>query len=342
MKNTFIIAEIGINHNGSISLAKEIIDAATECGVDAVKFQTYQTEKVMTEQTPLANYMKKSSNSNFFDMAKKFELSFDETLKLQEYTNSKKIEFMSSPFDVPSCNFLGTIGLKRLKIPSGETVNPFLLKAAAQTRLPLIVSTGMATIDEITQSINFLNNQHSGPITILHCTTQYPAEIGNCNLLAMLTMKEKFNLPIGYSDHTPGVEISLAAVAMGAEIIEKHFTIDKSLPGPDQATSLDPVEFSNLVKGIKSIDKALGNGLKKPFPIEIEVAKVARKSLITTDDLKAGTVLTENNLTAKRPGTGIPAMKLTEVINKKLNKDLPKNYLLSWDDIILSDKKQCQ
>jgi N,N'-diacetyllegionaminate synthase len=333
MDKTLVIAEIGVNHNGDVGLAKEMIAAASDAGADVVKFQTYKAEEVMTEATPLASYMA-DSDKNFLDLARRLELSFDETLILQAYANDLDIEFMSSPFDVPSTEFLGTIGMRRMKIPSGETVNPFVLRAAATTKLPLIISTGMATLEEVRRSIEFLKRHDSGPITVLHCTTQYPAEPCYCNLRAMSTMAREFGLPIGYSDHTPGIEISLAAVALGASVIEKHFTLDKKLPGPDQAASLEPNELRALVDGVRNINMALGHGEKRPWPVEIEVAKIARKSIVATHRLSAGSVITDTDLTAKRPGTGIPAMDVELVIGRKLARNVAANALIEWEDLV--------
>lgn len=332
MDQTLVIAEIGVNHNGDIGLAKEMIAAAKDAGVDVVKFQTYMAEEVMTDQTPLAGYMK-GVDKSFLELARRLELSFDETLVLQAYANQIGIEFLSSPFDVPSTEFLGAIGMRRMKIPSGETVNPFLLRAAAATKLPLIVSTGMATLKEVRRSLEFLRSHDSGPITVLHCTTQYPAEYRFCNLRAMATLAQEFSLPVGYSDHTPGIEISLAAVALGASVIEKHFTLDKKLPGPDQSASLEPHELRALVEGVRNINLALGDGEKRPWPVEIDVAKVARKSVVAARDMSAGHVIMDGDLTAKRPGTGIPAMDVEQVIGRKLARNVSKDRLIDWADI---------
>jgi N,N'-diacetyllegionaminate synthase len=329
---TLVIAEIGVNHNGDMGLAREMIAAAKDCGVPVVKFQTYKAEEVMTAKTPLAGYMR-GDDAGFLELARRLELRFEQTLELKTYTESLGIEFLSSPFDVPSCDFLGTIGLRRLKIPSGEMVNPFLLEAAARTKLPLIVSSGMATMDELAASLAFLWRHESGPITVLHCTTQYPAESRFCNLRAMQTIASSFGVPVGYSDHTPGIEISLAAVALGATVIEKHFTLDKTLPGPDQAASLEPRELRALVDGIRSIEVALGDGQKIPFPIELEIAKIARKSLVAAFDLPAGTVLELRHLGAKRPGTAIPAMRRDEVIGRRLRVALAADDTIEWDQL---------
>jgi N,N'-diacetyllegionaminate synthase len=332
MDQTLVIAEIGVNHNGDIGLAKEMIAAAKETGVDVVKFQTYKAEEVMTDQTPLAGYMK-DGDRNFLELAQRLELSFDQTMMLQAYANDLGIEFLSSPFDVTSAKFLGKIGMRRMKIPSGEMVNPFLLRAAAASKLPLIMSTGMATLEEVRRSLAFLELHQSGPVTVLHCTTQYPAEPQLSNLRAMTTMAREFDLPVGYSDHTPGIEISLAAVALGATVIEKHFTLDKRLPGPDQAASLEPHELQALVDGIRNINSALGHGEKRPWPIELEVAKVARKSVVAVNAMPAGHVIANEDVTAKRPGTGIPAMDVDQVIGRRLARDVVENSLIDWADL---------
>ncbi|MCM8535451.1 MAG: N-acetylneuraminate synthase [Lentisphaeraceae bacterium] len=326
-----IIAEIGVNHNGDIELAKKMIDSAIESGADVVKFQTYIADEVMTDKTPLADYMGDDAE-NFLELARRLELSLDETIELKRYTENAGAEFMSSPFDVPSTYSLHKIGLKRLKIPSGETVNPFVLKAAAETKLPLIISTGMCDLEEVREALDFLKKNQSGPVTVLHCTTQYPAEVKNVNLKAMKTLSDEFGLPVGYSDHTAGIEVSLAAVAHGAEVIEKHFTIDRSLPGPDQEASMLPEELRALVDGIRKIELCLGHGEKVPYPVELEVAKVARKSLVLNQDLTKGSKISMENLTAKRPGTGIRAFDFEKVIGKELTRDLPKNHILTEED----------
>lgn len=330
--NVLIIAEIGVNHNGDVNLAKEMVKAAAEAGADVVKFQSFKAENVMTDKTPLADYMG-NDEENFLDLARKLELSMEDTLELQRYTESLGVEFLSSPFDVESTYALAELGLKRLKIPSGETVNPFVMKAAAETGLPIIVSTGMCTMDEVRRTLDFLKENNSGPVTLLHCTTQYPADFENINLKAMLTLKEEFGVEIGYSDHTPGIEVSLAAVALGATVIEKHFTTDRTLPGPDQAASMIPSELKALVDGTRNISICLGDGVKEPKPIELEIAKVARKSLVSKMDLKAGDVVSWDTVTAKRPGTGIPAWDFFRNEGRKIARDVPANTTLTEEDI---------
>ena len=327
--NVLVIAEIGINHNGSITLAKKMIESAKASGADIVKFQTFSANLLTTDKTPLADYMG-ATDVNFLQLAKRLELTFEDTIELKDYASELNIEFLSSPFDELACEFLGSIGLKRLKIPSGEAVNPFLLKKAAETQLPLIVSTGMATMDEVLWCLDFLKLNKSGPITLLHCTTQYPTEAQFCNLSVIQTLADKFKIPIGYSDHTLGIDIPLAAVALGAVVIEKHFTLDKGMEGPDHAASLEPKEFLMMVQGIRRVELSMGNGIKRPFPVEIEIAKIARKSLVARHFLPKGHVLTLSDLTAKRPGTGIPAILAEQLVNQKLLKNINQDELISW------------
>ncbi len=329
--SVLIIAEIGVNHNGDVKLAKKMVKAAVKAGADIVKFQTFKAENVMTDKTPLAKYMGKEKG-NFLDLARKLELSLEDTLELKKFTEKLGVEFLSSPFDVESTYALAQMGVKRLKIPSGETVNPFLMKAAAETKLPLIISTGMCTLAEVERTLKFLKKEKSGPVTLLHCTTQYPAAFENINLKAMLTLKEKFGVEIGYSDHTPGIEVSLAAVALGATVIEKHFTTDRKLPGPDQAASLLPKELKALVDGTKNISLALGDGKKEPKAVELEIAKIARKSLVTKKAVKKGEAISFETVIAKRPGTGIPAWDFFKCEGKKFTKNLPENSILTEKD----------
>lgn len=332
MKNVEVIAEIGVNHNGDINLAKKMINAAHEAGADVIKFQTFRADEVMKAETPMAAYMHERDGETFLDLIKRLELSNESTLELKEYTESIGSTFLSSPFDVASVFFLQRAGLQKLKIASGETVNPFVLKAAAQTGLELIISTGMCTLVEVGQALQILRDNGAGPVTVMHCTTQYPAEIGQSNLRALLHIEREFGVPIGYSDHTPGIEVSLAAVALGAVSIEKHFTTDRSLPGPDQAASLTPVEFKALVDGIRIVEQSLGSGIKEPFPSELEIAKIARKSLVTKRQMRAGERVEEDDLTAKRPGTGIPALDLAKIVGKVLRRDVAADSLLELSD----------
>jgi len=339
-ERTLVIAEVGINHNGDPELAKAIVAAAKEAGADIAKTHTYKAEEVMTDSTPLAEYMKSGESkaskpaSSFIEMARKFELSDYSTESLKAYSESIGIEFLSSPFDVPSVGYLKKLGVKRLKLPSGELVNPLLLEAAASTGLPLIVSTGMATLEEVRYAVGVLRKSGAKDICLLHCLTQYPAEFKHVNLKAMLTIAKEFpDCVAGYSDHTPGIEASVAAVAMGARVIEKHLTLDKSLPGPDQMASLDPAEFKRLVQAIRNVEDALGDGVKRPSPPEIANIKIVRKSVVLRAAQKAGTTLSLEMLTGKRPGTGIPVREIDSVVGRKLKKDMPPDSVLSPDDL---------
>ena len=339
-KRTLIIAEVGINHNGDPALAKDIIAAAKEAGADIAKTHTYKAEEVMTDSTPLADYMKSGEAkadkpaSSFIEMARKFELSDHSTESLKAFADKIGIEFLSSPFDVPSVPYLHKLGVKRLKLPSGELVNPLILEASAATKLPLIVSTGMATLEEVRYAVDTLKKHKSGPICLLHCLTQYPAEFRHVNLRAMLTLMKEFpDCEIGFSDHTPGIEMSVAAVALGAVVIEKHLTLDKSLPGPDQMASLDPAEFKRLVQAIRNIEESMGDGVKRPSEPELANIKIVRKSVVLRSARKAGTTLTREMLTGKRPGTGIPIREIDSVAGRKLKHDLPADSIISLEDL---------
>lgn len=294
----------------------------------------------MTAQTPLASYMKQGlerSNSNgasdFLAMAKLYELSAATTERLQAQAQQIGIEFLSSPFDVPSVAYLQHLGLKRLKLPSGELVNPLMLEALAATGLPLILSTGMATLEEVRWAVELLQARGSGPLTLLHCLSQYPAEFPHVNLLAMQTLAREFSLPVGYSDHTPGAEAAVAAVALGAVVIEKHLTLDRALPGPDQAASMTPAEFTAMAQAIRNVESALGDGVKRPAPPELPNRKIVRKSLVLRRAVSPGTTLSADLLDAKRPGAGIPARELPAVLGRKLKHGLEADHILVESDL---------
>lgn len=336
MKETdkvFVIAEAGVNHNGSIEMAMELIDAAADSGADAVKFQTFKAEKVVSRYAPKADYQNLTTGSegSQLDMVKKLELTEDEHLLLVEHCRKKGIEFMSTPFDLDSVDFLTSAArVKRLKIPSGEITNALILLKFARSGKPLILSTGMSTLDEVETALGVLafgfidsGEKPSLPAfkaaysskpgqallkekaSLLHCTSEYPAPFEEVNLRAMDTLRDKFQLPVGYSDHTTGLAVSIAAVARGASIIEKHFTLKRSLPGPDHRSSLEPDELKQLVTSIRQVELALGTGIKIPTASEIKNMFVARKSLVALKEIKAGEKFTEENLGVKRPGTGV-------------------------------------
>lgn len=328
--SVYIIAEAGVNHNGKFELAKRMIEVAKASGVDAIKFQTFQAEKLVTTQTMKAEYQKKTTKKSEtqLDMLRKLQLSQEEFIQLKEYCNLIGIEFLSTPFDMESLDFLKKIGLKRWKIPSGEITNlPYLIKIA-RTQLPVILSTGMATMEEVEEAIRNLREYGSLEIALLHCTTEYPAPYEDVNLKAMMTMKEKFNLSIGYSDHTIGIEIPISAVAMGATIVEKHFTLDRNMEGPDHQASLEPDELRAMVQSIRHVEKAMGDGVKQPAESEKKNIFIARKSIVAEKKIRAGELFTTDNLTVKRPGNGISPMKWFDVLGKKALRDFEEDELI--------------
>jgi N,N'-diacetyllegionaminate synthase len=314
--SVYIIAEAGVNHNGSYELAKKMVEVAKKCGADAIKFQTFQAEKLVTVNSNKAEYqVKNTGNSESqLSMLKKLQLSQSEFLKLKDDCEMVGIEFLSTPFDIESLDFLKNIEMKRWKIPSGEITNlPYLIRIA-KTQIPVILSTGMATLEEVDKAVNVLKKYGTQELTLLHCTTEYPTPYEDVNLNAMITMQEFFNLPVGYSDHTMGIEIPIAAVAIGASIIEKHFTLDRNMAGPDHKASLEPDELSAMVKAIKHVERSMGNGIKKPAESERKNIIVVRKSIVAKKRIPKGEILSDNNLTVKRPGTGVSPMNWFDVI----------------------------
>ncbi|MEK9727748.1 MAG: N-acetylneuraminate synthase [Candidatus Margulisiibacteriota bacterium] len=330
--SVFIIAEAGVNHNGDLALAKTLIDAAKMAGVDAVKFQTFKAQTLASENAQKAGYQKKntSSSETQYDMLKKLELSHDMHIELINYCKEKNILFLSSPFDCDSIDDLESINMPIFKIPSGEITHvPYLRKIGALNK-PTILSTGMCNLDDIEFGMNILLNAglDKTNLSLLHCTTEYPCPFEDVNLNAMKTIRDHFELPVGYSDHTEGIEISLAAVAMGATIIEKHFTMDKSMPGPDHKASLDPDELRALVKGIRNIELAMGNGKKVPSVSEIKNIPIARKSIVAKRKIEKGDAFTEENLICKRPGHGVSPTDWDDVIGKFASKSYEVDELI--------------
>ena len=330
---TFIIAEAGVNHNGSLELAKKMIDAAVEAGADAVKFQTFKAERVVSRYASKAEYQKKTTTADEsqLEMIKKLELDAAAHQTLIDYCKKKNIRFLSTPFDLESIDLLNELGLDIFKIPSGEITNlPYLRKIGALKK-EIILSTGMANLGEIEDALDVLTGAGTKlkDITVLHCNTEYPTPIEDVNLKAMLTIKAAFlGVNIGYSDHTLGIEIPIAAVAMGATIIEKHFTLDKNMTGPDHKASLEPDELKAMVRAIRNIEKALGNGIKKPSPSELKNKPIVRKSIVAARDISKGEPFTEENLTVKRPGTGISPMRWDEVVGQSASKDYKQDDLI--------------
>ena len=318
-----IIAEAGVNHNGSIELAKKLIDAAADAGADYVKFQTFNPQKLVSKYAKTAEYQKKNigSEESQFSMLSKLALTQNNFCQLKEYCEEKNIGFLSTPFDLESIAFLDELGVDFWKLPSGEITNLPYLEAIANTNKPIVMSTGMASIEEVEQAINVVTSNGPKELTILQCNTEYPTPYEDVNLRAMVTMQEKFQVPVGYSDHTKGIAIPLAAVGMGATIIEKHFTIDRTLPGPDHVASLEPDELKCMIDSIRQIELAMGNGKKEPSPSEKKNKGVARKSLVAARPIKKGELYSPENLTTKRPGDGISPMRYYDLIGKPSNRD---------------------
>jgi len=332
-KKTFIIAEAGVNHNGSLETALKMVDVAVKAGVDAVKFQTFKTENVMTKYAIKADYQKKStgkSEETQFEMVKKLELSYKDFEVIYKYCKRKKIIFLSTPFDNESINFLNKLGMNIFKIPSGEITNYPYLKKIGSLRKKIILSTGMATLGEIENALNVLIEAGTpkNNITVLHCNTEYPTPFSDVNLLAMLTIKNAFKVRVGYSDHTLGIEVPIAAVALGAEVIEKHFTLDKNMEGPDHKASLEPEELKEMVKSIRKIEKAIGTGIKDVTPSERKNIIIARKSIVAAKNIKKGEKFTEKNLAVKRPGNGINPMLMPFIIGLKAKKNFKKDEMI--------------
>ena len=333
MNHTIIIAEAGVNHNGSIELAKLLIDEAVESGVDYIKFQTFKSENLVTRTAKQADYQKKNigdSDNSQYNMLKELELSEEQHFELIEYCNKKGIKFFSTAFDMDSIDFLTSLNLGLWKIPSGELTSYPYVKKIASFGEPVILSTGMSSTEEISDTVNLLVScgLPKEKITILHCNTEYPTPMCDVNLLAMNSIKKRFQTEIGYSDHTVGIEVPIAAVALGAKVIEKHFTLDRNLPGPDHKASLEPSELKAMVSAIRNIEQALGSEDKKVSSSEMKNKAVARKSIVAAKAIKAGEMFSEENLTVKRPGIGISPMKWESVIGQVAIRDFEQDELI--------------
>jgi N,N'-diacetyllegionaminate synthase len=332
---TLIIAEAGVNHNGDLGLAKKLIAAAAEAGADLVKFQTFTAKNIVSASAPKAEYQKKTTESSEsqFDMIQRLELTREDHAVLIEECSSQGIGFFSTAFDFQSFDLLTNLGcLERVKIPSGELTNLPLLRYVSRLGKPLLLSTGMANLGEIEAAIEVI--EASGTprhlITVLHCSTEYPTPMEHVNLRAMVNMKAALGVEIGYSDHTPGIEVPIAAVALGATVIEKHFTLDRNLPGPDHRASLEPQEVRAMVDGIRNIERALGDGIKRPTVSESRNKLVARKSIVASCAIRAGEVFTIENIAAKRPGTGLSPMLWDQVIGRKATREFAADELIEY------------
>ena len=324
-KHVYIIAEAGVNHNGRLDLALQLCDAAKEAGVDAIKFQTWKTELIISKNTEMADYQKKNlgNDDSQYDMLKKLELSYDNFRLIKDYCDNIGIQFLSTADETESLDFLCELGIPLIKLGSGEITNIPYLRYCAKKNMPLIISTGMCKLSDVATAFDVLTEAgaKAKDITLLHCTTNYPCPKDEVNLRAMQTMKDAFKCKVGYSDHTMGTEIPIAAVAMGAEIIEKHFTLDRNMEGPDHKASLEPQELKYMVDCIRNIEVALGDGIKKPNASEVEISKVVLKSIVAKSPVKKGDTLTPDNLAIKRAGSGIPATYWDIIIGTKALRD---------------------
>ena len=331
----FIIAEAGVNHNGDVNLAKKLIDVAREAGADAVKFQTFKAEELVTKSADKAEYQKKTTGTGEtqYEMIKKLELPEEAHFELKSYADNHGIMFLSTPYDEGSADFLSRLGVVVLKISSADITNhPFLTHIAA-TNLPIILSTGMSTLGEVEEAIEAVTSNGNDKLILMHCNFNYPARVEDVNLRAMITLKQAFGFPVGYSDHTPGIEVALAAVALGAVAIEKHFTLDRNLPGPDHRASLEPGELKEMVASIRNVEKSLGSSIKRPFGEEAQNRAISRRSLVATTDIAAGMTITRDMIGIKRPGTGIPPKYLNTVEGSKALKSIRQDELITWDKV---------
>jgi N,N'-diacetyllegionaminate synthase len=335
MARTFIIAEAGVNHNGSLGLAIQLIDAAKASGADAVKFQTFRADLLVTRSAHKAAYQDRTTGKkeSQFEMLRRLELDAEAHERLIEHCTEIGIQFLSSPFDLQSADLLAAMNLRIFKIPSGEITNVPFLKHIARKGKPIILSTGMSTLGEVEEAIHVLQEAGAQELTLLHCVTEYPAPYDEVNLRAMRTLRQAFGLPVGYSDHTPGIEIAVAAVALGAVVIEKHFTIDRSFPGPDHAASLEPAELQQMVTSIRHVEVALGTGIKKPAKCEELNISVARKSVVAARELPAGHKLEEADMDIKRPGNGLAPKSLPSLVGRTLRVGLAEDETIRWDHL---------
>jgi N,N'-diacetyllegionaminate synthase len=333
---SFVIAEAGVNHNGSIDLGRKLIDVAVEAGADAVKFQTFKADKLASASAPKAKYQidNTGTSESQHEMLRKLELTPAMQDAMAAHCRERGILFLSTPFDADSADELEAIGVPAFKVPSGEITNIPLLKHIARKGKPMIVSTGMAYLGEVETALRAIVEERNDAVAVLHCVSNYPAADADVNLRAMATMADAFRVPIGYSDHSAGIAISLAAVALGATIIEKHFTIDRTLPGPDHVASLEPNELRDLIRGIRSVEAALGDGIKRPTAAEASTADVARRSLVAARPLAAGTVLAEDHIAILRPGTGLAPAMLPQLVGRTLRTAVDEGTLFRLEMLV--------
>lgn len=329
----FIIAEAGVNHNGNIKLAKKMVDKAKEAGVDAIKFQTFKAENLVTKNVEKEQYQKTNVKESQYEMLKRLELTEKEQQDLFSYCDKRKIIFLSTPYDEESADFLEKLGVPAFKISSSDLTHLPLLKYIAKKKLPMIISTGASYLNEVKDAIRAVKSEGNNKIILMHCTNIYPVSFKDVNLRAIHILRKTFNLPIGYSDHTLGIVVPIAAVAIGAAAIEKHFTLNRNLPGPDHKASSEPQEIKEMVRAIKDIEKAMGSPIKKPVRGEYEDRKLGRRSVVADIDIPKGTIITKSMLIVKRPGTGIEPRDIDKIIGKKVKRNIRKDSLIKWQDI---------
>jgi N,N'-diacetyllegionaminate synthase len=335
MPHVFVIAEAGVNHNGSLDLALRLVDAAKASGADAVKFQTFRADQLATRSAHKAPYQERTTanSESQFEMLQRLQLDAAAHRRLIHHCRHTGIQFLSSPFDTQSADLLATMDVPLYKVPSGEITNLPFLQHLARKNKPLILSTGMSTLGEVEEAVQVLQIAGAKQLTLLHCVTEYPAPYAEVNLRAMQTLKSAFGLPVGYSDHTSGIEIAIAAVALGAEVIEKHFTLDRSLPGPDHSASLEPLELRQMVTAIRHVEAALGTGIKTPAQCELPNISVARKSVVAARTLPTGHQLATGDLEIKRPGNGLAPKFLPTLIGRTLRSSVAKDEIINWDHL---------
>jgi len=333
--NVFIIAEAGVNHNGDVELAKQLIREAARCGADCVKFQTFKADRIITEDAPKAHYQLKTTppEESQFTMLKNLEMPMDAYKEIIECCNKEGVLFISTPYNVEDVDFLDELGVSAFKLASIHVAEPWFARYTAKKGKPIILSTGMATLGEVDEVVRAIRETGNDNLILLQCTTNYPSRLEDANLLSMQTMAKAFNLTVGYSDHTQGNIASVVSVGLGAKVIEKHFTLDKSLPGPDQSTSAEPDEFSQLVKDIRNAEMVLGSSLKEPCDIEKKNAHGMRRSIVAKCNIKAGSTITEEMLTFKRPFTDLSPKYFNDFIGHQAEKDIPADAFIQWSDI---------
>ncbi len=330
----FIIAEAGVNHNGNIELAKKLIDVAKDADVDAVKFQTFHAGEIVSLNSKKAGYQDRAKEKTQYEMLKNLELSFDDFRELKRYCDNSNIEFISTPYDIKSVGFLNEIGVKRFKVASADLINKPLIEAIAKTKKQIILSTGMATLGEIERTTSLIYNLGNENIILLHCTTSYPTPYDQVNMNILGTLKNSFSLPTGYSDHTLGIEVSIMAVSMGAKVIEKHFTLDRTMEGPDHFASLEPSELKKMVKAIRNIEKSFGSKRKEITAEEKKNIFFMRRSIHASDNIRQGEIIKENNIKITRPFNGIESWYINVILDKKIKNNIKKDDPIRWEDLL--------